>query len=237
MIATVFQKKIIKFLRRFLLTTSHIWFPRPLVSLSLYLGYLSKFSRWVKNHSYNKRFPRRELLYRYLVESEDLEGPLDYLEFGVAEGTSFKFWVENIKSPDARFVGFDTFEGLPEAWGHCPAGTFNTSGKPPSMDDRRCSFEVGLFQETLPAFLDRWSFERRKVLHLDADLYSSTLFVLTTIAPYLRVGDILIFDDFGSAYSPAHVFRAFEDFCTAFPVSIEALATGRGYRSYAFKVG
>jgi hypothetical protein len=39
---------------------------------------------------------------------------LDYLEFGVAEGSSFKWWVNRLQNKDNHFYGFDTSEGLPE---------------------------------------------------------------------------------------------------------------------------
>ena len=39
-----------------------------------------------------------------------------YLEFGVFEGETMRWWSQHLDTPGARFVGFDSFEGLPEAW-------------------------------------------------------------------------------------------------------------------------
>ena len=53
------------------------------------------------------------------------------------------------------------------------------------------------------------------MIHLDADLYGSTLFTMLHLMPRLNPGDILIFDEFCSYM---HEYRAFEDAITAFPV-------------------
>ena len=37
-----------------------------------------------------------------------------YLEFGVFEGQSMRYWSNALKNPKARLHGFDSFEGLPE---------------------------------------------------------------------------------------------------------------------------
>ena len=81
-------------------------------------------------------------------------GPIDYLEFGVWRGASIKYWVEKNADSASRFVGFDTFTGLPEAWDFRPAGTFDVKGAKPKIEDQRVSFVVGLFQQTLSGFLD-----------------------------------------------------------------------------------
>lgn len=42
--------------------------------------------------------------------------PLLYLEFGVYNGGSMRAVPSRFSHPQARFVGFDSFEGLPEPW-------------------------------------------------------------------------------------------------------------------------
>ena len=172
-----------------------------------------------------------------LLDRVRLHTVIDFLEFGVFQGNSLKYWLEKVRHPEARFVGFDCFRGLPERFHrHCPKGQFDTGGKPPKIDDARCSFEIGLFTETLPKFLKRQPLERRKVVHLDADLYSSTLYVLTMLAARLRAGDILIFDEFGGVLLAVHEFKAFDDFCAAYPISVEVLGATKSRGRLAMKV-
>jgi hypothetical protein len=115
---------------------------------------------------------------------------------------------------ESRFFGFDTFSGLPEDWerGH-PKGTFDTGGEAPNIDDPRVSFVKGLFQETLRGFLKGFAPSSRLIIHVDCDLYSSTLFVLGTLDRYFQHGTIIIFDDF---YSMNHETRAFMDYDRSF---------------------
>jgi hypothetical protein len=153
-------------------------------------------------------------MYQFLLERERLDRPIDYLEFGVSEGSSFRWWVENNQHSDSTFVGFDSFEGLPEDWIVWPKGSFSTTGHAPPIPDRRCAFIKGLFQDTVPRWVADHELTRRTVIHLDADLYSSTLMVLTQLLPKLKVDDIIFFDQF-SVY--LHEYRAFKDVTAAYP--------------------
>jgi O-methyltransferase len=157
-----------------------------------------------------------------VIEKEGLgRAPIDFWEFGVFRGDSLSWWLRNIHDAESRFVGFDTFTGLPERWRATePEGAFNVYGRLPETKDSRCTFEVGLFQETLLSFISGHDFSRRLVIHLDADLYSSTLFVLTTLARHFKPGDVVFFDNFICSLDE---FRAFEAFVKSFRVKYEVL--------------
>lgn len=174
-------------------------------------------------------------LYETIVREESLDRhALTYLEFGVYQGSSISWWVDRIHHQDARFVGFDTFQGLPDGWHPAaPSGTFSTGGQAPSIDDPRCHFEVGLFQETLRPFLHGFSRNGHLVVHLDADLYSSTLFVLTSIGTALKPGDLLFFDEFAD---PLHEFRAFEDFAKSYRFGYEVLGEVNNFNQVCLRV-
>jgi O-methyltransferase len=214
-----------------------------LANLSLKLSYWIRFAKWCKEHdstTFNETrnshyvYEKRYSLYNSIVERERLsDAVIDYLEFGVFEGNSLRWWLEANTHPASRFVGFDTFHGLPEDWGNVPMGTFTTEGKLPDVRDPRCTFEAGLFQHTLSPFLTRFHLGRRTVVHLDADLYTSTLFVLTTLGNYLKKGDFIFFDDFSS---PTHEFRAFYDFASSFYVRYELSGTVNNHTQICIKL-
>ncbi len=214
----------------------------PFSGFLMNLVYLSKMSKWrSKNASpkhndfpsrkwdYNKRYT----MYDLLVKDEQLDGPISYMEFGVAEGKSFKWWLEHNKNPKSTFDGFDTFTGLPEAWNVFKPGDMSTGGNFPVINDERGKFHKGLFQETLPNFLKTVNPDSRKVFHMDADLYSSTLYVLTSVAPFMKKGDIIMFDEFTV---PTHEFLAFTEFVASYYIKMELIVAQNNYYFAAFKV-
>ncbi len=214
----------------------------PFSGAALNMLYLSKISKWVQEHrsiAFNDfpspgwNYQKRYGLYEYVVGKEKLHEPITYLEFGVSEGESFRWWVSHIPNGRSRFYGFDTFTGLPEDWGGFSAGEMSTGSRAPRFKDKRARFIKGLFQDTLPVFLRTHKMKGRKVIHLDADLYSSTLYVLTTIAPFLRPGDILFFDEFTV---PRHEFLAFTDFVHSYYLQFELLGAANNYFVVAFKL-
>ncbi|MDC0671281.1 TylF/MycF/NovP-related O-methyltransferase [Nannocystis radixulma] len=136
-----------------------------------------------------------------------------YLEFGVHRGESIARWAELLPGTGCRFVGFDSFEGLPEDWTALDRkGTFSTGGAAPAVQDPRVSFVKGWFDATLPAFVVPP--HERLVLHFDADLYSSTRTALLALEQHMSVGTYLLFDEFADRN---HELRAFDEFWAAHP--------------------
>lgn len=186
-----------------------------------------------------KIVPGRENFHRYIHSKYCADGEIYYLEFGVARGESLKWWTEFSKNEGSRFVGFDTFEGLPENWhvffGDVKVGSYSTEGKLPNITDNRVTFIRGLFQDTLDAFVEGWQQPKRVVIHLDADLYSSTLYVLTRLHDILVDGAILIFDEFCTATDE---FRAFQNYIAAYRTPYQCLAASTpDYRQVAIAMG
>ncbi len=72
-----------------------------------------------------------------------------------------------------------------------------------------------------------------KVIHMDADLYSSSLFVLSALAPYLRKGDLVFFDEFNV---PNHEFAAWYDFTRSFYVEYEVLGAVNNFYQTCFRI-
>lgn len=210
-------------------------------SINFNLYYFSKLSKWITQHrkiAYNDypckwNYERRYNFYQWVIDNEKLYEQINYLEFGVASGESFKWFAKRMSHPESRLCGFDTFDGLPEDWGPYKKGAFSNNNKLPEVNDARCAFYQGLFQQTLPGFLKNFDNTKRTVIMLDADLYSSTLYILTRIAPYLKKDDIIFFDEF---VVPTHEFRAFLDFTQSYYVNLELIAAANNYYFAAFKV-
>lgn len=209
---------------------------RPLEELLLRAVYSSRFYHWSKANAAAPTLATRFDLYQHVINRHGLGETIDYLEFGVYHGESLRWWAAHNDAPDSRFYGFDVFTGLPDAWVGLPPGTFTTEGRVPVFDDPRVGLEIGLFQDTLGAFLAREPLDRRTVIHLDADLYTSTLYVLTTLAPRLRPGDVILFDELGSAYGVSHEFRALLDFATSYRFQYRLLAGTPRYLQAAIEV-
>src|SRR5262249_37190137 len=128
---------------------------------------------WSREHPVPHVCAHRLELYEY-VNREILKlAPIDYLEFGVFKGESIFNWMELNPDPASRFVGFDTFTGLPETWDRIsssrPSGDFDVGGQIPRTNDNRVQFVKGLFQDTLPGFLEHFEPTNPLVIHNDSD--------------------------------------------------------------------
>ena len=197
---------------------------RPSVKLEL-ASALLELGQWLREHPSPRHFPGRYDLYRYV---HGLLGrrPFDFLEFGVFQGESIRFWARLDRHPETMLFGFDTFTGFPEEWRtglkKFPKGYFDVGGALPELGDARVRFFKGTFQETLPGFLRKYNPQAQVVVHCDADIYNSTLYALTRLADVLNPGTVLLFGDFSAAN---HDFRAFVSFVGAYDRAYEVLGT------------
>lgn len=144
-----------------------------------------------------------------------------WLEFGVWRGSTIRhiadYRAHHRDQPATPIFGFDAFRGLPEKWRddntNAARGSFSMGGAPPTLSARHqelIEFVPGWFNESLPPFLHR---QRKPVsfLHIDCDLYSSTLTVLQllTASNRLRPGSLVVFDEiFGYRDFRQHEMRA-----------------------------
>lgn len=215
----------------------------PFHGFLLNLYYMSNLSKWraeTKVNGYNDwyqndwDYQRRHTLYQEVSKVENLSNiAIDYFEFGVCGGHSFRWWLEHNTNPDSKFYGFDTFEGLPEAYGPFAKGTMAVALENLNINDSRANFYKGLFQDTLVPFLDGYKNGRRKLIHMDADIFSATIFTFSQMYRFLNDGDIILFDEFAV---PTHEFMAFKIFTESFYVNYEVIGAANNYLFVAVKI-
>jgi len=76
-----------------------------------------------------------------------------YLEFGVFEGNSIRYWSKLLRNPGSMLHGFDSFEGLPETFkADHPKGGFALDDSLPKFSDPGIRLFKGWFNKTLPTY-------------------------------------------------------------------------------------
>jgi len=131
---------------------------------------------------------------KYVMEDFKVKKEPDelWLEFGVYTGSTINY-ISNFT--DDIVYGFDSFEGLPEYWRPgIGKGAFSTNKKLPSVNKNVVLIE-GWFENTLDKFLNLHDNKKISFIHLDADLYSSTKYVLDKVKNRLRSGTVIVFDE------------------------------------------
>ena len=130
---------------------------------------------------------------KYVFEKLKIEKQANelWLEFGVFNGNSINY----ISQFTTDIVyGFDSFEGLLEDWreNHLK-GEFKVNNLP--NVNNNVKLIKGWFNDTVEEFIDINKDKQISFLHLDADLYSSTKYVLVTLKNNIKNGCIIIFDE------------------------------------------
>jgi len=156
-------------------------------------------------------FKARHLLYPAVLPPAPFGENDLFLEFGVFRGVSLNRCAA--LRPDVRWYGFDSFEGLPEAWGAgARKGSFSLGGKLPPVRDN-VTLIKGLFENTLPEFVAAHRQRKVAFLHVDCDLYSATTTIFDQIGDMLRDDCVIVFDElFNYRGWEAGEYKAFTEF-------------------------
>lgn len=144
------------------------------------------------------------------------------LEFGVRHGHSIRHLAERV---NGEVFGFDSFTGLPSSWGHEPEGVYSTEGELPEVP-ANVTLIPGWFDATLATFLEQEAGNIR-FCNIDCDIYDSTVTVLNLIAPRIRAGSVLVFDEY--IVNPTwreDEFKAFQEAVIKFGWKYRYLAFG-----------
>jgi hypothetical protein len=148
-------------------------------------------------------------------------------EFGVNEGGSINHIAGRLK--DRTIDGFDSFEGLPEDWhgNAMAAGYFSRGGKLPKVRPN-VRLHAGWFSDSLPRFTATHA-GPCAFIHVDCDLYSSTVSIFEGLRDRIVPGTVIVFDEyFNYPNWRAHEHKAFEEFIAATGMAFD-------YRAYSFK--
>jgi hypothetical protein len=170
-------------------------------------------------------FDVRHAMFRNAARFVDYElVPGDILEFGSYTGRSLALlaYYHQLDRKDIHEVsftrkvaGFDSFKGLPGSDDHprwragmfgtnhsfhplCPKGVIVTPEIIQSLFEiyglPQPELEVGLFSEVLPEVVGK-KYTAAAIVHIDCDLYKSTMDVLKGVWSILQEGTVLLFDD------------------------------------------
>ena len=162
----------------------------------------------------------RELM-RYALSLSKVDGFV--AEFGVNEGGTITYIAKQM--PDKPVHGFDSFEGLPEDWSgnKMHAGYFNRKGRLPRVP-RNVELHAGWFDQSVPKFAAAHD-ERAAFMHIDCDLYSSTVTIFDALGDRIVPGTVLVFDEyFNYPNWQHHEHKAFEEFKTKSGLSFRYVA-------------
>ena len=169
-------------------------------------------------------FETQKELIGYVLDQTQVKG--SYLEFGVFRGGTMRYMAK-IK-PNVSFHGFDSFEGLPEDWFGMPLvkNSFSLKGGLPRVP-KNVTLHKGWFNETLPG----WCREHQEpvaFMHIDCDLYSSTVDILENFSSYLQAGTVILFDEyFNYPNWENHEFKAWKEFVDKHRISYDYIGFAR----------
>lgn len=96
-----------------------------------------------------------------------------------------------------RVYGFDSFEGLPEDWRHgYQKSDFTLHGDFPPVNEN-VKLIKGWFDAKLPLFLSKHNDKKVSFVHIDCDLYSSTMIIFRALAMNNQFAKdcVIVFDE------------------------------------------
>lgn len=177
-------------------------------------------------------FENRYDLHTHALEHVEKEGM--YLEFGVYVGKSINHIAK--KKPNETIYGFDSFEGLPEAWlATHDKGHFKMDALPEV--ESNVKLIKGWFDESLPKFVEEHGDFDIAYLNVDCDLYSSTKTVFDNLKGHISKGTVIHFDDyFNYPGWQQQEFKAFMEFLEETGLEFEYLGYTRKNTKVAVRI-
>lgn len=168
-------------------------------------GDVATYGYWLRESGLDVRLSiRREHLWNHILDKCQ-HGPVYVLEYGVAWGYTTNYFLTQSNNPNLRWFGFDTFRGLPQDWmrgmiTHEPRGAFDAGGLTPNLSDPRLTWVIGECVARTRDLLELDEFTNglrnsQIVLILDLDLFQPTSEILKMSDPYLKAGDLVLFDE------------------------------------------
>ena len=152
-------------------------------------------------------FNQPKPVYEHALKLRRIEGLV--CEFGVASGRTLAQISAGVGG--AKVYGFDGFKGLPEAWKFGRGeGAFARTDLPPVPAN--AELVIGWFKDTLPGFVAQHQ-EPLSFLHVDCDLYSSTMDILDNLGTYIAPGTVIVFNEYYNYPGwKNHEWKAWQEF-------------------------
>lgn len=171
---------------------------------------------WVHNDYSRFGYETRAQIFLSIARFCQINRPIEgyYFEFGCHSARTMKLaWKHSRYLFDWTYVGFDSFEGLPEIenidrqaiW---EKGKLKTAEEEFIRDVTRAGMPrdrlitvKGFYDDSLtPALAQSLLPRKAAAIYVDCDLYASTVPVLRFIRPFLQPGTIIVFDDWNCFY-------------------------------------
>jgi O-methyltransferase len=195
----------------------------------------AEHNRWVRNVYVRAMHEQRRKIFLDIAQFCHINRPLGgyYFEFGCHGANTMRTAYDMFHHLlDIRYVGFDSFEGLPDI-GEIDRQEIWEKGKLKTGEEdfRRICVEHGIPEEqliTIRGFYDDSLTDKlasrllprlAAVIYIDSDLYESAVPVLRFVRQFLQRGTIIVFDDWNcfGADPDRGERRAFREFCEANP--------------------
>lgn len=184
-----------------------------------YISTLKNFEAKAMSGGYGSRLN----LVSFAIEQAALAKDDITLEFGVFKGESLALISQ--RSP-GKVYGFDSFEGLPASELIWKKGQFNNPGGLAYRVGPNTELVKGWFSDTIPPFVESHDMAKVKLLHMDCDIYSSSVQIFELAIEHMPQEFILLFDEYWNYEGWRDgEFKAFHDFLKK---------TGRTYEYLAY---
>jgi O-methyltransferase len=172
---------------------------------------LTRKARWIRTQYWRFGQDQRSFVFMSIARFLHINRPAKgyYFEFGCNEANTVRMaWDHFEHLFDFDYVGFDSFQGLPE---------IEEIDKQPIWQKGKLAFDENEYirratrhglprnrMHTVKGFYDQSLTEELKqrflpskaaVIYIDCDLYKSTVPVLEWIVDFLQLGTVIVFDD------------------------------------------